>query len=247
MTHSVSDKDSGGGIAIQTKALDHLEAVAFDLDSTLSYYPFSTQDVLREALHRVGEKDLLADVAGAAERYNAAWPEAERRCNSILETRIALWAMLLDRPIDSLCRQLALAYDEIRQEGGVELFPGVRQMLSSLRSKYRVGLLTNGSAEMQRPKLEHLGIASAFDAVVLAGEEGVYKPASEVFDILLDRLNAKAEVTLFVGDSYEMDIVGAHRAGMRTAWVKPDDTVPGEDITADIEIGDVSLLREVLL
>ncbi len=245
--HNVSDKDSGGGTAIQTIPIANLDAVAFDLDQTLSCYPVSTQDVLREALRRAGQPGLLVDIDTAAKQYNAAWPEAERRCNSIIETRTELWGMLLDRPIDSLCTRLAMAYHEIREESGARLFPGVRQMLTSLRSKYKIGLLTNGSAEMQRPKLRNLGIEAAFDAVVLAGEEGIYKPAPEVFDILLDRLGVTAAATLFVGDSFEMDVIGAHHAGMRTAWVKHNGATSIDGVIPDIEVTDVSSLCEVLL
>lgn len=217
--------------------------MAFDLDGTLSYYPLSTQDVLRRSLARVGVPDLLEDVDRAATHYNVAWPETERQSGSILEARKTLWTLLVGERDDDLCERLAIAYDDIRRETGVHLYPGVRRMLASLRARYRLGLLTNGSTEMQWPKLRDLGVESSFHAIVVAGDQRVYKPDSRVFRLLADRLGCAPDRVLFVGDNYEADVCGAHDAGMRTAWLRHPGTEPTGSTCHDIELGSIGELE----
>ena len=240
-----SDKGSGGGTTIQTTLPGNLEAVAFDLDSTLSYYPLSTQEALRQSLARVDMPDLVENLDDAANRYNTAWPETERRCGSILETRKALWSLILDSVDDELCERLAIAYDDVREETGVHLYPGARGILESLAARYHLGVLTNGSTEMQWPKLRALGIESLFDAIVVAGDHGIYKPDAAVFHLLAERLGCVADRVLFVGDNYETDVRGAHAAGMRTAWLRHPGAEPTEPTCHEIELAAIAELEEV--
>jgi len=222
---------------------DNLDAVAFDLDATLSEYPLSTSEVLRQALERVDQPSLIDDFDGAANEFNTAWPETERRCGTVLETRTVLWRQLLNGVDDALCVRLAHAYDEIRRETGVRLYPGVRETLDALGASYRLGLLTNGSTEMQWEKLRDLGIESLFDAIVVAGDHGVYKPDEVVFRLLAERLDCGTDRILFVGDNYEADIQGAHRAGMKTAWLRHPGAEPLVPSCHDLEIHAVSELE----
>jgi len=238
-----SDKGSGGGTTIQTTLPGDLEAVAFDLDSTLSYYPLSTQDVLRRSLARVGVSDLVEDIDQAAACYNKAWPETERRCGSILETRKTLWELVLGTEDPDLSERLAIAYEDVRNETGVLLYPGVRRMLTSLGARYQLGLLTNGSTEMQWPKLRDLGIESTFDAIVVAGDHDVYKPDNRVFQLLAEQLGTAPERVLFVGDNYQADIRGAHEAGMRTAWLRHPGMEPTEPTCHDVELESIDQLE----
>ena len=221
----------------------NLCAVAFDLDSTLSYYPLSTRDVLERALASVGASDRFADLDEAAKRYDGAWAETERRCGSIHETRRSLFAMLLGERESDLSRRLAVAYDEIRTADGVRLYEGAKHLLDALAPRVRLGLLTNGSSEMQWPKLRNLGIDSSFYAIVIAGEHGVYKPDRRVFDLLAERLACPIERTLFVGDDYDTDVRGAHAAGMRTAWLRHPGTERPETPVHDIELGRIDELE----
>jgi len=122
----------------------------------------------------------------------------------------------------------------------------VKELLLDLKGAYRLGLLTNGQPDMQWPKIKTLGIEGLFDAIVISGEVGIYKPDRRIFEVLLARLGMEAHRTLYVGDSQEMDVAGAKSAGMRSAWVRRNGE--GDPATApDVSIGRVDELREVLL
>jgi HAD superfamily hydrolase (TIGR01549 family) len=251
LTRDVSGKDSGGGTAIQTKPAAHLEAVIFDLDSTLCYYPLSVEEVFSEALRRTGiSPEVLGDLSNAAARYAQLWAEVQVTLGSTDRIRLHIIEQLLlehGSGRRDCAARLSEAYGMVRDESGVRPFVGVRALLSDLKRRYRLGLLTNGPSDIQWEKIRSLGFGDVFDAIVVAGDVGIYKPDVRIFKVLLDRLGVGASAALFVGDVYEMDIVGAYRVGMRTAMVCRDAPLPLGDVAPDIVISDVASLREVLL
>ncbi|MGH9237896.1 MAG: HAD family hydrolase [Vicinamibacterales bacterium] len=121
------------------------------------------------------------------------------------------------------------------------LFPDVLRTLAALRASGRtIGLITNGSVRMQSRKLEWLFPPSTFDVVLISGAERVHKPDPEIFRRALARLRVDPERSVFVGDSPEVDIAGARRAGMWAVW-RRDPTVsrPVEADAAIEEVGDL--------
>jgi putative hydrolase of the HAD superfamily len=230
-------------------SLAGVSAVAFDLDWTLCFYSVSVRDGIRRALERLECRgDLLGDLDEAAARYEVVWAEEEAARAPAKRVRERTWVRLLegqgaDDP--DLAASLAEEYAAIRMPS-VCLFDGVKELLSDLKGAYRLGLLTNGQPDMQWPKIKTLGIEGLFDAIVISGEVGIYKPDRRIFEVLLARLGMEAHRTLYVGDSQEMDVAGAKSAGMRSAWVRRN----GEGDPAavpDVSIGRVDELREVLL
>jgi len=229
-----------------------LQAVAFDLDSTLSEYALTVEEVLERAVPRAG---FAADAFGPLDRlaadYNSAWWTAEEVLRVPTdELRRRAWTTILDdRGIadEATARRLADAYSDVRKETGFHLFDGVPAFLSDLRTRYRVGILTNGPSDMQWGKLRVLELTDAVDAIVVAGDLGIFKPDPRPFRQILDRLDAAPDAALYVGNSYEHDIVGAHGAGMRTAWVTANGAGETMEITPDHVVRRVTDLREALL
>jgi putative hydrolase of the HAD superfamily len=117
------------------------------------------------------------------------------------------------------------------------LMPDARETLTRLRGAYRVGLLTNGASSIQRQKISDAGLASSFDEIIVSGEEGIGKPKTEIFDLLLARMGKNATGSAMVGNSLHRDILGARNAGFgATVWIQvagseePADVVPGATI-----------------
>ena len=105
------------------------------------------------------------------------------------------------------------------QRRGHPLMPGADEVVRHLATQYRLALLTNGPADIQRLKLEQTGLAECLDAVVVSGEVGVGKPAPEVFSHVASELEVLPAETVMVGDSWERDVIGAQGAGMAAVWV----------------------------
>jgi putative hydrolase of the HAD superfamily len=118
-------------------------------------------------------------------------------------------------------------------------YPGALEVLARLRSHgYRLAVVTNGSAESQRAKLRSSGLEVLVDAVLISAEEGVKKPARELFVRAAERLGVVAAGCVFVGDNPLSDVAGAQRAGMKAVWVRgrlewPEDLEVTPDHTVD--------------
>ena len=70
-----------------------------------------------------------------------------------------------------------------------------------------------------RGVLGEIGLGGLVDDIVVSAEAGVAKPAPGIFELALRRLRCPARKALFVGDSPETDIAGAHGAGLRAVLV----------------------------
>jgi HAD superfamily hydrolase (TIGR01549 family) len=99
------------------------------------------------------------------------------------------------------------------------LYPDADELLVQLKSKYKLGIVTNGVAGLQRRKLEGSGLLHWFDAVAISGEVGIGKPERGIFEWVAAELNVPLESCIMVGDNAERDVQGGINAGMRTVWL----------------------------
>lgn len=120
----------------------------------------------------------------------------------------------------------------------IQLSDEMRRMLEDVKGKVMLGIITNGPSEHQREKIQSLGLYRWIDEknIIVSGDLDITKPDPEIFAYAISGMNIKAEDCIFVGDSYENDVIGAARAGMKTVWfnrrgkktdadIKPDYTV----------------------
>jgi FMN hydrolase / 5-amino-6-(5-phospho-D-ribitylamino)uracil phosphatase len=97
------------------------------------------------------------------------------------------------------------------------LFDDTLPCLSSLRGRYRLGLLSNGS---RLPGT--IGLGHYFECVVFAQDHRVAKPDQGIFDVVQRELRLDPEDCVLVGDHRLNDVVGAKRAGWRAVWIDRD-------------------------
>ena len=130
---------------------------------------------------------------------------------------------------------------------GARLMPHAREVLEYLKPRYRIYILSNGFAELQSRKMQSAGIAHYFDGVVLSEDIGVNKPHRAIFDHALRVAGVTADRALMIGDNYEVDIKGAHGAGIDQVFYN----VAGLDISGEVlipthTIGSLLELKEIV-
>lgn len=96
----------------------------------------------------------------------------------------------------------------------------VELILAKLRRTYRLAVISNADGSCAY-LLKRLGLASSFETIVDSHAEGIEKPDPRLFVIALDRMKAKPQHSVFVGDFYHIDIVGAQSAGIRGVLLDP--------------------------
>jgi len=181
-------------------------AVAFDLDDTLAVTRVERATLLTEALRDVG----------APQRSREAYLQAHAE-NLTARSREPVFERLFENEdVDAVA--VATAYRD-RVNAALEPVPDVEAMLTDLRGRYRLGLLTNGPVVAQRSKLAALGWTDAFDAALVTGELAAGKPEPAAFESLLAELGTDASETVFVGNDVAADVRGAVAAGIDAVQV----------------------------
>jgi 5'-nucleotidase len=120
----------------------------------------------------------------------------------------------------------------------------VRSVIKRISQRYALGIITNGANDTAREKLTRLGLGDLFPvhAVIVSSDVGVAKPDPAIFQLALDRLGYLAEETVFVGDSWQADMVGAMNAGLHAIWFNPKCAEP---LTAHEPIAIIKQLSEL--
>ncbi len=98
-----------------------------------------------------------------------------------------------------------------------DAFEGVAGVLSKLKKRFKLGLLTNAyDGPEQRIRISSSGLHDYFDEILVSCEAGVYKPDPTVFLNLLNKLDVAPEKAVYIGDSIKHDVSGANSAGMKS-------------------------------
>lgn len=96
-------------------------------------------------------------------------------------------------------------------------YDDTEQVLERLAKKYELYVATNGLTVMQRGRLSAL--EGCIRHVFVSEELGTIKPSVDFFARMLQKLNAKPQECLMVGDSLSTDIAGANAAGIDCVWL----------------------------
>jgi putative hydrolase of the HAD superfamily len=98
-------------------------------------------------------------------------------------------------------------------------FPGLVEMLRQLKAQeIKLAIITNGGHAFQMNTIKALGIEDFFSAILTSEQEGIRKPDPQIFQRAMEPLGVSAAETVFVGDHPEVDIMGAHQAGLKAVW-----------------------------
>jgi FMN hydrolase / 5-amino-6-(5-phospho-D-ribitylamino)uracil phosphatase len=202
-----------------------IHAITLDLDDTI--WPVWPAIMRAEAA-------LDAWLVEHAPRTAARWPMEARRVlreqvdaehphlahDFTRQRLITLERMLRDAGDDVALVDAAFeAYFAARCE--VEHYDDSVDALTRLAARAPLAALSNGNACLTR-----IGLMPLFRFQLGAREHGRAKPDPSIFLAACERLGVAPQHVLHVGDDAEMDIVGAHRAGLRTCWINRVEHAP---------------------
>jgi putative hydrolase of the HAD superfamily len=116
-------------------------------------------------------------------------------------------------------------------------FPDLGDLLDSLSSEYRLGIISNTHHTGFVPALlTRFGISEYFEEVITSIDHGRPKPHESIYTAALTVLGSNARDTIFIGDSYEHDYLGPRRLGMHSILIsaEPPKEVPQEHVISKI-------------
>jgi len=195
-----------------------IRAITFDLDDTL--WPIAPA-----MLHAEQRLDawLQAHCPLAAQAYPIAAMRALRDRIAAenpqiahdfgAQRRLSLRTALLPHGYDEAhVKDAFTAFYAARNE--VECYADALPALDLLKARYPLGAITNGNAD-----LDAIGLRHYFRFSLRASDFGSAKPAPDIFHEACAQLGLQPAEVLHVGDDPALDVVGAHQAGLRCAWL----------------------------
>jgi putative hydrolase of the HAD superfamily len=201
-----------------------IKAVFFDLYQTLVRYDPPREEIQSKVLEEFGfsvkAEALLYPIAIADEFIYQEHSRLSIGKRSDQEKK-ALWgqyqAMVLKEagiePSKELIGGILGKMQQIKFN--MVLFDDVLPALNELKDKGRVlGLISNVDNDIA-PLLNKLGLTPLLQVVVTSLDAGYSKPQPEIFKEAVKRAGVQAQEAIYVGDQYQIDVVGANRAGMR--------------------------------
>ncbi len=126
-------------------------------------------------------------------------------------------------------------------------FPDTVPALRALKSKYRLGIISNIDDDLFSETAHHLPIA--FDWVITAEQARAYKPARAIFELALKKVGLAPKKLLHAGQSVFHDVIPAKQMGISTVLVRrrgPGAVKPAA-AQPDLEVPDLKTLAEMAL
>ncbi len=112
-------------------------------------------------------------------------------------------------------QQAGEAFDYFHaQRQKVEFYPDALPALERLATRYRLGVISNGFADVHA-----IGIGDRFDSVVSAHEVGAAKPDPRIFAACIERMGLPPQAMIYVGDDPANDVIAPRAAGLNAAWI----------------------------
>jgi putative hydrolase of the HAD superfamily len=189
------------------------KALFFDVGNTLLFPD------RRRMLHSLHEKQIFPS--------HDQWKEVERRTkrefDSLLESHSAIdhgfWQIFYSH----LLKDLQLSDDSLHADmvsrtrisaNWCEIRPSTREALQRLGKHYRLAVISNADGKIA-DVLAHCGIADCFESITDSGIVGKEKPHPAIFEAAVRRLGVSAAESIYIGDVYSVDYLGATRFGMQ--------------------------------
>jgi HAD superfamily hydrolase (TIGR01509 family) len=110
--------------------------------------------------------------------------------------------------------RLALVENTRQSANWDQILPGTREALDRIRKNYSIAVISNADGQIEAV-LKRCGICDYFQCITDSGIVGHEKPHPAIFQEGLRQMNADPADSLYVGDVYSVDYIGATNAGMR--------------------------------
>jgi len=195
----------------------------FDADGTLFDYERAEISALRSAFAQIG---VTFDVGclSTYQRINQdLWKALEKGLITPDKLKVRRFEQLFEAlGVSHPAAPFAESYLQCLANCS-DLVDGAHDVVSALKPKYRMAIVTNGLSAVQRPRLARSSIRDCMAEIIISEEIGCAKPAAEFFDAAFARIGQplRSEV-LLIGDNWSSDIQGAALYGIDACWYNPN-------------------------
>jgi putative hydrolase of the HAD superfamily len=194
-----------------------LKAVLFDAGNTLVFldYERMASGVSRALGMPLTGPELASHAASAARAMERSGTDQER-ATAYLEALFLLGGVPRDRLAEV---RTCLAQMHLEQHLWSAVSDSTPRALARLKAAgLALGVVSNSEGRVEEA-LVAAGLRQYFDVVVDSALVGIEKPDPRIFQAALQALGVSPDETLYVGDLYEVDVIGARAAGIEAVLV----------------------------
>ncbi|WP_256003141.1 YjjG family noncanonical pyrimidine nucleotidase [Pedobacter deserti] len=223
--------------------------IFFDLDHTLWDFDRNARETLSELyasykLHTLGVECCETFIQTYTENNHKLWADyhlGKISKDTLRSQRFSQTFIQLGIHPDQIPPQFEDDYVRITPTK-TNLFAGAEKVLTYLRQKYKLHIISNGFKESTLIKLEVCRLNPYFDNIIISEDAGVNKPDRAIFEFALRNAGAQKQECIMIGDSIEADIRGAQDFGMKAIFFNPANKETPPDV-----IWQINHLEELLL
>ena len=209
---------------VNGRRYDHL---FFDLDHTLWDFEANARLTLQTLyedlqLKAAGVYDFDLFYQNYLAHNERLWDRYRKGFIKQEELRVKrMWLALLDFKIanEDLSQKMNVLFLDLLPTRTI-LFPYTKEILQYLSNKnYELHLITNGFEKVQHSKLKYSGLDRFFQEVITSEGSNSIKPNKEIFEYAFQKTNADPARSIMIGDTLDVDIIGAINAGIDQVFV----------------------------
>ncbi len=149
-----------------------------------------------------------------------------------------------DGPDVETLMEAGIAEHERQLVKAMEFPESHRYMLDRLRPQYRLGIISNFDyGPTVETALQRYSIRDRFEAVVVSADIGWRKPRPEIFLETFRQMGIGPAEAIFIGDTPEVDVLGAQAVGMDVIWINdgskvlpPESPAPTHTVGSFVEV-----------
>ncbi len=209
--------------------LPYPKVILFDLDDTLiSFEGVSGQAWVECCADFISHHEIQYDATELLEYISATrkwfWSDPERhkrgRLDMLAARReiVALAMQKLNIHDGTLSNELADSYSNCREKL-ICLFPHTLSILNELKLMgIRLGVITNGTNESQRGKLDRFALTQYFEHILVEGEVGFGKPDERIYILAFSLFNVLPHDCWMIGDNLVWDVQAPQALGINAIW-----------------------------
>jgi len=200
-----------------------IKAVFFDLYNTLVTYDPPREEIeariLKEFGIEVSPESLLRPITIADDfiyKEHARLPMSKRSKEETTALYIQYHGIVLKEAGIEASKELiaGILGKWMSFDLKMVLFDDVVPALTDLKERGLVlGLISNVDRDIA-PFYQGLGLSAWLQVMVTSQEVGFNKPHPEIFQAALKQAGVKPSEAIYVGDQYQIDVVGASKVGM---------------------------------
>lgn len=224
------------------------EIILFDADDTLFDLKKSEDFAIKKLVSTLDSNFDDEFIINTYKDINTKiWIEFEEGKITSDELKVERFNRLIKQlGINSKATDLCNMYIQFLGDGSF-LYDESEDLLNYLSKKYKIGIITNGLADVQHRRIRNSIVGHYFEDVVISDEIKIAKPNPAIFDYALRNLShSNKKSVLMIGDSLNSDIKGGINAGIDTCWFNQNKKINSSSINPTYEINSLLQLKDIL-